>query len=342
MRKKESLILALDKLSILNDIREIFYESTGLIISFHYPVGGGRWDFYPKDGRSSYCSLVQSSEAGLKKCIESDQEAFESARRERRVTFYTCHAGVVNAVIPLLYQGIEVGSIFTGQVLIEEPNDFGSILLNLAALGLPQDELRRTYRELKIIPEKRFEYNVKLLSLMANYILTKEREIILQKEINRKNRELHRKEEEKAKLEKDLKDLSISILEFEAKKQALSGMEGFPAINALGNTIPKAQLFMKANLHRDIRLIDVARAVYLSPSYFSTLFKEYTGYTFSNYLMKVRIDAAKSLLSDTDLAIKEIVKKVGFEDYNYFNRIFKRMEGIPPAQFRSVFRQASS
>jgi transcriptional regulator GlxA family with amidase domain len=71
---------------------------------------------------------------------------------------------------------------------------------------------------------------------------------------------------------------------------------------------------MKANLHRDIRLIDVARAVYLSPSYFSTLFKEYTGYTFSIYLMKVRIDAAKSLLSDTDLAIKEIVKKVGFED----------------------------
>ena len=86
----------------------------------------------------------------------------------------------------------------------------------------------------------------------------------------------------------------------------------------------------------DIRLDDVATAVFLSPNYFSSLFKKITGYTFSNYLMKLRVQAARDLLQQTSIPIKEIVYQVGFEDYNYFNRTFKKLQGIPPARFRQV------
>ncbi|MBW1703181.1 MAG: helix-turn-helix transcriptional regulator, partial [Deltaproteobacteria bacterium] len=73
---------------------------------------------------------------------------------------------------------------------------------------------------------------------------------------------------------------------------------------------------------------DVARAVYLSPNYFSSLFKRVSGCTFRNYLVKKRIGAAKTFLVESGLPIKEIVRRTGFKDYNYFNRTFTAMEGI--------------
>jgi two-component system, response regulator YesN len=79
----------------------------------------------------------------------------------------------------------------------------------------------------------------------------------------------------------------------------------------------------------------VARAVYLSPNYFSTIFKEMTGEGFSDYLNDIRIQQGKRMLQETELPIKIIVSKVGFKDYNYFNRTFKRIVGIPPAEYRS-------
>ena len=100
--------------------------------------------------------------------------------------------------------------------------------------------------------------------------------------------------------------------------------------------ISSAQLFIKSNYSRNIKLDDVAAAVYLSPNYFSSLFKKITGYTFSNYLIKKRIESAKELLGETNIPIKKIVYHVGFEDYNYFNRTFRKIEGVPPAQFRKL------
>ena len=54
------------------------------------------------------------------------------------------------------------------------------------------------------------------------------------------------------------------------------------------------------------------------------------------YLMALRIQAAKELLLQSSIPIKEIVFQVGFEDYNYFNRTFKKIEGVPPARFRQL------
>jgi len=123
------------------------------------------------------------------------------------------------------------------------------------------------------------------------------------------------------------------VLEYENKsKSNLNDIKNEDLKN--NHIITKAQLFIKTNCNKGIRLKDVANAVYLSPNYFSTMFKKITGYTFSYYLVKKRIDTAKELLRDTNIPIKEIVFQVGFEDYNYFNRTFKSLEGIPPAQYR--------
>ncbi|MCK5094422.1 MAG: helix-turn-helix transcriptional regulator, partial [Spirochaetes bacterium] len=133
---------------------------------------------------------------------------------------------------------------------------------------------------------------------------------------------------------------SIAILEYEKELEKTNSIiSAYDLKN--DHIILKAQLFIKANYHKTIKLSDVANAVYLSPNYFSTIFKELSGYAFSHYLMKTRVSVAKKMLSKTKIPIKEIVFKVGFDDYNYFNRQFKKLEGMPPAKFRKLNQENS-
>jgi len=328
------LITALDKLDILDDIKEVFYKNTGLIISFYYS-NDGKYDFYPKFKKNEYCMALQSTEEGLKKCLESDNSALEKAKRTKQYCLYTCHAGLTNVVIPLEYKGVEIGSIFSGQIVTEKPTVemFNKIFNKIKCPGIEYEVLLKSFLNTKLMKEEDLLFGIKLLEVMANYIISVEDENFLQSEIYIKDKEILEYENKEIKLENELKKLQISILEYDKENKEILAKS-----NGSKNThvISKAQLFIQDNYYKNIKLNDVADAVYLSPNYFSTIFKEITGYNFCVYLSKTRIKKAKKLLLETELPIKEIVFKTGFEDYNYFNRIFKQTEGIPPAKFRSI------
>ncbi len=202
-------------------------------------------------------------------------------------------------------------------------------------LDITLESFGKAYKKVKVVDKQQVEFYARLLSLIGNYIVKTESELRLQDEVMQKDRELHRQEQEKTKLEKSLRDLTISILESEK----LSTPKQLDLVNPNnGYIISKAQLFIKTNYGRDIRLNDVARAVYLSPNYFSSLFNKMAGCTFSSYLVKKRIEASRPLLSVTETPIKEIVARVGFNDYNYFNKTFKRLMEITPGQYRKQQR----
>lgn len=332
----------LDQLRILDDIKDIYYKNTGMIISFHYTGDGNRFDFYPQNERSDFCRLIHSTEKGLEKCLESDKRALEHAKIRGEYHIYRCHAGLVDIVIPLQYRGREIGAIYSGQVLTETQTDdsFDELYKRIKYLNVDYDSLKAAYFKVKVIDRERLIFCVKLLSLIANYIISVENELVLQKELMKKNREIARQENEKIKLEKSLKDLSISVLEFE-RRQKKNYSKLMDENYKSHYIISKAQLFIKTNYNNDLKLSDVAKAVYTSPGYFSALFKKITGYTFINYLTKVRMDEAKKLLIQTNIPIKEIVYRVGFKDYNYFNRTFKRLLKTPPARYRRTHRSES-
>lgn len=92
--------------------------------------------------------------------------------------------------------------------------------------------------------------------------------------------------------------------------------------------------FIHTNFERDISLGDIAKFVFLSPSYFTRAFKEETGMSPINYLLKVRIDRAKELLSDTGLKISDIALSVGFSNQQRFNEMFKKHTSLTPLQYR--------
>lgn len=84
----------------------------------------------------------------------------------------------------------------------------------------------------------------------------------------------------------------------------------------------------------DLTLSYVADHFYITSSYLSTFFKENVGDTFLNYLTRLRIDHAKELIRTTNLPMGEIATRVGYASGNTFTRIFKKVEGITPTQYR--------
>jgi len=101
----------------------------------------------------------------------------------------------------------------------------------------------------------------------------------------------------------------------------------------------KAMNYIRENYDNpDINLDDVAEEVALNSSYFSKLFKEEIGMSYSDYLNKVRIEASKDLLNK-NLSLAEIAQEVGFNDQSYFSKVFKKFEDISPGKWKKGLRK---
>ena len=98
--------------------------------------------------------------------------------------------------------------------------------------------------------------------------------------------------------------------------------------------IRKALEYIKEYYDKEVTLNEVADIVNLNPSYFSSLFNNTLNITFSNYLMCLRIHHSKKLLRETELKIYEIAEMVGYRNSYYFNRVFKRIVGLTPMEYR--------
>ncbi|MEN8907963.1 MAG: response regulator [Clostridiales bacterium] len=86
---------------------------------------------------------------------------------------------------------------------------------------------------------------------------------------------------------------------------------------------------------KNLNLSSICKYILVSTSYFSSFFKIYTGYTFVEYLTKVRIEKASELLKSTDLKTYEIAEKVGYSDPHYFSLIFKKIMSFTPSYYRN-------
>ena len=93
--------------------------------------------------------------------------------------------------------------------------------------------------------------------------------------------------------------------------------------------------YIESHYMEDIALQDIAGYLNYSDVYFCKLFKQNFGKNFITYLNEFRMARAKELLADPGINIKDVGYKAGFRDPNYFTRIFKRMVGMTPSEYRS-------
>jgi AraC-like DNA-binding protein len=97
--------------------------------------------------------------------------------------------------------------------------------------------------------------------------------------------------------------------------------------------VHKAKLYIRDNLSKSLKLVEVADFLFVSSRHLSRLFTDELGQTFSNYVRKERIRQAVKLLSTTDWSIKQIAEETGFDTVHYFTTIFKAEMGEPPGKF---------
>jgi len=96
--------------------------------------------------------------------------------------------------------------------------------------------------------------------------------------------------------------------------------------------------YIEKQFSENITLTDIANHFAVSEEYFSRYFKKSFNITFSNYLLSIRLNAAKEMLRDTDLTITEIAFRNGFTDPNYFTTCFKKMFQSAPRNYRKMIR----
>lgn len=96
--------------------------------------------------------------------------------------------------------------------------------------------------------------------------------------------------------------------------------------------------YISRHYEQDLTLEAVSKRFYISPSYLSRVFKEVTGFNFTDYVSMIRIREAQRLLRETDLKILDISVQVGFNNFSHFGKVFKRVVSISPRDYRLKYR----
>jgi two-component system, response regulator YesN len=105
--------------------------------------------------------------------------------------------------------------------------------------------------------------------------------------------------------------------------------------------LEKVKAYVEQNLSREITVADLSQKLGFSSSHLSHSMKANLGVNLTQYVRSKRLEKAKQLLSETQLDVARIALETGFEDPNYFARIFKREAGISPTEYRTKNRNVA-
>jgi AraC family transcriptional regulator len=108
-----------------------------------------------------------------------------------------------------------------------------------------------------------------------------------------------------------------------------------PKLQEYINGLPKRKLqkvidYINTYLEQDLSLLELANLVQMSPHYFCQLFKQSTGATPHQYIIKCRVKRAKELILKQEMTIAEVAQSVGFANQSHLNLHFKRLLGVTP------------
>ena len=93
--------------------------------------------------------------------------------------------------------------------------------------------------------------------------------------------------------------------------------------------------YIHENFFEELTLLSLSQKYNVESSYFSRVFRQETGDNLMLYIAKRRIDKSKEYMADSKINLTEIAFMVGYDDYTYFNRVFRKLTGISPSEYRN-------
>ncbi|MBN2532536.1 MAG: PocR ligand-binding domain-containing protein [Spirochaetales bacterium] len=254
--------------------------------------------FTAPGGARDFC-LLFSNNAMRNRCRDSDIHGCREAERLKKPYIYTCHAGLIDIVIPVILHDTFIGAIITGQIRLKGNDKVFKEFITLPEVKKYKNKLIAAYEK---VPEKKEEEITRASSMLfriINYIVSIE-----------------------------FRNLSLTERVYSGFKTKREAVE-------------RAKEYIQQNFCSNIKLTDVSHEVSISPYYLSHIFKKMTGISFIEYLTQVRIEKARELLTSTELDIINIAYTIGYNDSNYFSKVFRKKNGLTPREFRQKNEDSS-
>lgn len=241
-----------------------------------------------------YCMMVKSDKFLWDKCQDMKKPIAEKCRRLRETFYGKCHAGVEEYILPIISNDQLIGTVHAG-VFSSKKESEKSVIEIARAPGWDERKLLELYQDCISSQVPKVHIINSLLGIAAEYI-----------------RRIY-------------DDFTISNPKLFGQIRFNSGED-----NILGHTLE----FIKKNYKEQISVHQVANFCHCSVSYINHTFKRRMNVNIRGYINRLRVDAAKSYLTGTRLPIKEVSSCVGFQDPNYFCKVFSEICGVSPTAYR--------
>lgn len=202
---KEYALDEIIDISSLQDIQDKFSKMTSLSAVTVDRLGT---PITAPSSFTKFCSLIRTSKTGYSRCSNCDAEGGLRSMLSKKTIIYTCHAGLTDLTAPIIVNGVYLGAMLCGQVVVEEfrNRDFMDLKKLSTELELPLEELQSTLDEVKVLKRDKIIDSAEFLSLFANHIVEMGVFNIIQKELLEETKE-------KMKFQQLVKDTQIKSIQ---------------------------------------------------------------------------------------------------------------------------------
>ena len=237
---------------------------------------------YPEEN-CDFCKMMKSCAGTRRKCHNADRRSFQKCEQSHAPVVYRCHAGLVEAAIPLHENEKIIGYLMFGQ--ITDSADKQALRQAAGALadkyGFSRRALDDSIDRLTCKSSEEIDAAAKIMEACTSYIIYKE----------------------------------------------LVSPESSRIIEA-------AKSYIEAHLGEELDIATLCQVLDVGRTRLYELFDSEVKMGIAAYIRRRRMHRAKKLLKTTELSVAEIAEQVGFSDYNYFSRVYKKTYGKSPKRYR--------
>lgn len=294
----------------LQRIQDTIARATGLaIITVDY---SGR-PLTEHSCRSAFCTKVRSSQYG-KYCEKCDSHGGIEAARLHAPYIYFCHAGLVDFAIPFWVDNQYLGAFMGGQVLLDDQSDASELEYILPRSNFPTQS-EKTFQEIAVM-------SLEHIRALADMLMHFGTLLIRYYQI--------RKVLQVASYPQAAPLTNVPLSNPSVTKTEHSAPERTSAI------IDPAMKYLYLHPAEKISVKKMADLCGISTSYFSKLFMRENLCSLSQYTNRIRVGQAIQLLKHTNLSVRQVAEKLGFDDCGYFIKVFKRFTGLTPLEYQKA------
>jgi YesN/AraC family two-component response regulator len=237
---------------------------------------------YPKES-CEFCKIMKNCRATRRRCNYADRRYIKECEQENALIIYRCHAGLVEAVMPLHENEKIIGYLMFGQIT-DNPDKtalYDRIDGWTEKYKLSGEELKRGIEAIPFKSKEQIHSAAKIMEACTSYIILKE------------------------------------LITPESNKIAEA-----------------AKNYIEAHLDEDISVSKLCEEIGVGRTKLYDVFRSDLKTGISEYIIRRKMHRAKKLLKTTELSVTEIASAVGFSNYNYFSKVYKKTYGKSPRNYK--------